>query len=118
MLRLNKKFSMIKKRTDFLKISKSDLKWVCPSFIIQIKKRDDDKNRVGFTVSKKVSKRAVDRNRVKRRMRAIAQEYLTEDLQDGLDMVFIGRKSTMNVTRDEMVNSIKHCIKRLELNKK
>lgn len=117
MLRLNKKFSIIKKRKDFIEMSKSDLKWVCPSFIMQIKKRDDDQNRIGFTVSKKVSKRAVDRNRVKRRLRALTKEYLDDSIKDGLDIVMVGRRTSMDVSHEDMVGSIKHCLKRLDLRK-
>jgi len=117
MLKLNKTFSLIKKRKDFIEISKSDLKWVCPAFIMQIKKRDDDQNRIGFTVSKKASKRAVDRNRIKRRLRSLAKDNLNENVKSGLDIVFIGRKMTLDIDYEEMIKSIKHCLKRLDLSK-
>jgi ribonuclease P protein component len=116
-LKLNKKFSIIKKRKDFIDISESDLKWVCPAFIMQIKKRGDDQNRIGFTVSKKVSNKAVVRNRIKRRFRAIAKEYLDESLKNGLDIVLIGRKTSIDMSYDDMVKNIENCIKRLDLKK-
>jgi ribonuclease P protein component len=117
-LKLNKKFSIIKKRKDFIDISKSDLKWVCPAFIMQIKKKEGIvQNRIGFTVSKKVSKKAVVRNRIKRRLRALAKETLKDNVIDGVDFVLIGRKSTLDTEYSDMLKSMKHCLKRLNLEK-
>jgi len=83
---------------------------------MQIKKREDSENRIGFTVSKKVSKRAVDRNRIKRRLRALAKESLN-DFKDGFDIVFIGRKSTLDIEYSEMLKSVDKCLNRLKLKK-
>jgi ribonuclease P protein component len=50
--------------------------------------------RVGFTVTKKVGN-AVERNRIKRRLRAAAREILPAQARCGYDFVLIGRKGTL-----------------------
>jgi len=46
--------------------------------------------RIGFSISQKVSKRAVIRNRIKRRLRAACRQLLPE-LQPGWDIVIVAR---------------------------
>lgn len=80
-------------RRDFLAAAKAR-KAVTDGFILQNRVRDDDSNliRVGFTASKKVGN-AVERNRAKRRLRALAHEILPTNGDQGCDYVLIARKS-------------------------
>jgi ribonuclease P protein component len=61
-------------------------------FVLLVRdRRDDDAAmRVGFTVTKKIGN-AVVRNRMKRRLRALARELLPDDGVRGADHVLIGR---------------------------
>lgn len=63
-----------------------------PGFVLLVRSRDDgdDAMRVGFTVTKKIGN-AVVRNRMKRRLRALARELLPEIGIRGADHVLIGR---------------------------
>lgn len=63
-----------------------------PGFVLLVRQRDDgsDAMRVGYTVTKKVGN-AVVRNRMKRRLRALARELLPEGGLPGSDHVLIGR---------------------------
>ena len=72
-------------RADFLKIQNSGQKWVSQGLILQVMKNDQAHIRVGYTVSKKVHKSAVKRNRIKRRLRSVAADVLSEYGRSGVD---------------------------------
>ena len=63
-----------------------------PGFVLLVRPRGDDDPamRVGYTVTKKIGN-AVVRNRMKRRLRALARELLPERGVRGADHVLIGR---------------------------
>ncbi len=65
-----------------------------PGFVLLMRPRGDGEEtmRIGYTVSKKVGN-AVVRNRMKRRLRALAAELLPDAGVPGADHVLIGRQS-------------------------
>ena len=85
---------MITDRVCFLDIQSKGQKWVSHGVIVQIKENNLGYRRVGFTVSKKVDKSAVKRNRIKRRLRAVAADVLSQCAQDSCDYILVGRKSS------------------------
>lgn len=64
-----------------------------PGFVLLVRPRDDGDAtmRIGFTVTRKIGG-AVVRNRMKRRLRALARELLPELGVRGADHVLIGRQ--------------------------
>ncbi|MEH3158421.1 MAG: ribonuclease P protein component [Sphingomonas taxi] len=80
------------KRRDFL-AANAGSRAAMPGFVLLVRPRrdDDPAMRVGFTVTKKIGN-AVVRNRMKRRLRALARELLPVSGVAGADHVLIGRQ--------------------------
>ena len=78
-------------RREFLAANRG-LRFPTPGFVLLVRPRGDDDLAlgVGFTVSKKVGN-AVTRNRMKRRLRALARAALPQHGVAGADHVLIGR---------------------------
>ena len=88
----------LKKRSDFL-AANSGRRANTPGFVLLVRDRQDGDPviRVGFTVTRKIGK-AVVRNRMKRRFRALAREVIPANGRPGSDHVMIGRSG--GVERD------------------
>jgi len=88
----------VRLRRDFLAANKGR-RVATPGFILLVQARHDSDPtiRAGFTVTKKIGG-AVVRNRLKRRLRALARELLPRHGVAGADHVLIGRDA--GVERD------------------
>ena len=81
-------------RADFLAAA-SGTKVPAAAFVLQARKRGDEgPARFGFTVSKKVGN-AVERNRVRRRLREIVRLSDAGRTRAGHDYVLIGRRAAL-----------------------
>jgi ribonuclease P protein component len=81
----------LSRRADFL-AANAGARAPMPGFVVLMRPRGDDSPamRVGFTVTKKIGN-AVVRNRMKRRLRALAREVMPAAGTPGADHVVIGR---------------------------
>ena len=86
----------LRKKLDFLAIKKDGSKYYSEHLIICIKKSELSYPRIGVIVSKKVSKRAVDRNLIKRRLREIFR--LNQHNFEPGDMLLIAKKNCLNAS--------------------
>ncbi len=96
----------------FLDIQSKGVKWVSHALVVQIKENNLGYRRVGFTVSKKVDKSAVKRNRIKRRLRALASDVIGLYARDSCDYILVGRKASISRSYDLMINDLKWCLKK------
>jgi ribonuclease P protein component len=108
----------LKRRPEFLKVAATRRKWVASGLIVQSRPRldgeaDTARARVGFTVSRKVGN-AVARNRVRRRLRAAAENVMTEHAQPGMDFVIIGRRNSLKRSFSDLECDLTTALKKLD----
>ena len=98
-------------RADFLAAA-AGAKAAGAAFTLQARARDDGgPPRIGFTVSKKVGN-AVERNRVRRRLREIVQRQPSR-LQAGHDYVLVGRRAALAEPFVRMVADLDTALERV-----
>jgi ribonuclease P protein component len=101
----------LRRRADFLKAA-TGAKAPAGPFVLQaVQRGDDGAQRVGFTVSRKVGT-AVERNRVRRRLRAIVKRSAA-GLRPGYDYVLVGRRPALQEPFDRMVATFEAAVQRV-----
>lgn len=115
----------LKKRSDYLKTSSARLKSVTPGLILQgrnhtpneIRSNNLSDLRIGFTVSKKVGN-AVSRNRVKRRLKAAAQNIMLAKSPKYLDLVVIGRQTALKRAFSSLLSDMEKALTQIQISKR
>jgi ribonuclease P protein component len=103
----------LRRRTDFLAAA-GGRKVATAAFVLQaLGRADNGPIRVGFTVSKKVGT-AVERNRVRRRLKDVVKRWAAGRLRSGHDYVLIGRRAALKLPFDRIVEEFKTALRRLE----
>lgn len=104
----------LKRREDFLRTAAARNKRVAEGFVLQARPRADGQNeiRVGYTASRKVGC-AVQRNRTKRRLRAVANDVLVRAGTPGTDYVLIGRHKTATIPFNRLESDLMAAVRKL-----
>jgi ribonuclease P protein component len=101
----------LRRRADFLRAATGSKAPAAP-FVLQAVKRDEDGcARIGFTVTKKVGT-AVERNRVRRRLREVVKRSAAL-LRPGYDYVVVGRRNALQEPFDRMVVTFDKAVRRV-----
>lgn len=82
-----------------------------PLFVLKVKDNSLSLNRFGIVVSKKIDKRAVGRNRIKRMLREILVGFSNE-MTSGHDMLIIVRTGIINKTARQCSLEIKNILEK------
>ena len=91
----------LRRRTDF-RAAAAGQRASVGAFVVQARRRaEDGPVRIGFTVSRQVGN-AVERNRVRRRLREIVRLSQGGGMRDGHDYVLIGRRAALAVPFGQM----------------
>jgi len=81
-------------------------------FVVQARPRDDDgPPRFGFTVTRKVGS-AVERNRMRRRLRAVAE--VATGARGGCDYVVVARRAAISLPFAELVADLSAALAKLD----
>jgi ribonuclease P protein component len=101
----------LRHRADFLAAA-TGVKVPTAAFVLQARRRGDSGPvRVGFTVSRKVGT-AVERNRVRRRLREIVRLSAATGLSRGHDYVLIGRRAALSLPFEQMTQDFQRALRR------
>ncbi len=102
----------LRRRSDFLAAA-GGVKAPAAAFVLQARERGDGgPPRVGFTVSRKVGD-AVERTRVRRRLREIVRLSAAEPLRAGNDYVLIGRRAALELPFDRLMSDFAGAVARV-----
>ena len=108
-----KKLERLLKRSDVLLANAKGRKWVSKGMIVLMTPNDAGKIRFGVTVTKKLEKTSVGRNRMKRRLRAAAADVLPDVGQPGMDYVLIARSETATRLYADLQKDLRWCLEKL-----
>ena len=107
----------LKRRAQFLRTRKGS-RWATSAFVLEAKRRDEeaadarDEPRFGFTVTKQVGK-AVERNRIRRRLKAAVKELQKAHARDGFDYVLIARRPALTSAYSALVSDLATAFERV-----
>jgi ribonuclease P protein component len=103
----------LRRRRDFLAAA-AGAKAPTAGFVLQeLRRGDEGPARVGFTVSKKVGG-AVERNRVRRRLREVVRLSAARNLRCGSDYVLVGRSNALEMPFSRLVEDFAGALVRLD----
>lgn len=110
---LNSK-NRIRLANDFKDILKNGNSFFCKNLYIKTKKNNLDNSRFGIIVSAKVSKKAVERNRLKRIIREIIKENL-EIIKKDQDVVIVLNSLIVNKKKEDILKILLSAFQDLKL---
>ena len=104
----------LKRREEFLKVAGRGRKWATPGLVLQALHRPDAPTglRYGLTASRKVGG-AVERNRARRRLRALAERWLPLAGKPGTDYVLIARAATVKRPSEALERDLQDALARV-----
>lgn len=109
----------LKKRAEFVAAAKGS-RTERRAFVVQARTRgvgantdDSEPARFGFTVTKRTVAKAVERNRIRRRLRAAASACAPK-ARPGCDYVLIGRPEALTIAFADLVGDLAGALERLD----
>jgi ribonuclease P protein component len=97
----------LKKRKNFEKIKNKGQKVHTPLFVALILKGQKEGPKFGFVVSKKIDKKAVGRNKIRRRLSEAVKGLLSEMRKD-IFVILLTKRNIKNANYQEIKNEIKN----------
>jgi ribonuclease P protein component len=108
----------LKRRAEFLRVRKG-ARWATPGFVLEAKARGEadadvgqPQPRFGFTVARQVGK-AVERNRIRRRLRAAVRDVAAGHADGDFDYVLIARRPALTLAYAALVADMTKALARV-----
>ena len=102
----------LRQRAEFLAVA-AGAKVPAAAFVLQARARGDEAPaRVGFTVTRKVGT-AVERNRVRRRLKEAVRRCVSRDMRPGHDYVIVGRRTALSLDFARLVADLERSLGRV-----
>ena len=101
----------VKKRSRFLYLQEHGDKFHSRNFLIVLQRTDNAESRLGMVVSRKIDKRAVVRNRIKRRIKEIFRIFRSR-FEGSWDLIVIARRGAVDCRFAEVRKQILGTLKR------
>lgn len=111
MLKNNQKIS---RKKEFDQIFKNGKSAYDKYFLVKILKNNQGQNRYSIIISTKVSKKAVERNKIKRRIKSIFLK-LEKKLELGYDVIVVCKKEILDIEYKEINNRMEKIFSKLKL---
>lgn len=108
------KVNRIKNKKDFERVFENSKSFKDKGLIFRASKNNLKLVRFGFVVSQKVSKKATERNKIRRRLASILSKKINE-LKTGTDLVLIGLPEIKNKSFLEIKKIIENALIKLGL---
>ena len=99
---------------DFQRVRQQGLSLSSRLLILAWNPNDSGRTRIGFVVSKRIAKQAVERNRLKRLLGEAVRGYLP-DLLPGMDIVISARNAAVAAPLSTLSNEIRIVLQRAKL---
>ncbi len=110
------KTERLKKNIDFVKtynIKKSVSNALLILYVGEKNKNPQYPTKVGFVVGKKIHKKAIKRNRIKRHIKEAFKKYKQEHPEYSnywYSMIFLARPDTLDTDFNQVYNAVKNCM--------
>lgn len=111
---MKRKFRL-RQSTDFKRVRQTGKSYTHPFVVLTVLPNPQGGVRVGIAASKALGG-AVQRNRAKRRLRAVLNGFLPM-LPDGWDLVLIARKPVLAAGFDDLRQAVSHLLQRASLSR-
>ncbi len=99
----------LRRSRDFQAVYKRRTSWASPNLVLYVRfrtPREPAASRLGFVISKKVAKRAHDRNRLKRRLREISRHFLLPSALRPFDALVVARTPAPALSYEQLTQEL------------
>ena len=108
------KENRLTKKKDFEGVFKKGKGFNEGFLFLKIEKNNLEKSRFAFIVSKKINKKAVDRNKIKRRLREVVRKSLPR-INPGIDGVFVVQRDVKDKEFSEIKKTTIEILKKAKV---